>query len=421
MVLGIIIFIVYNSVDNFSVGIPYCIRSISDPGSPVPMSGTQESFSSRAEAEEEAKQDHDLEVIECDVDGNPITTRACSARRHRYNEYRQQLTNMYFITGDEITQQLTGYITIDPSAPSSPIYLTDDEYTLVWDLLEKCTDEEGEQVESILRSDKKDNFLRDLSKSSNLEYLYDTRRESILRYQGLINYYSNSGITLDYLIDFGIRSTTIGTSGDFTLFRLTTYDSALFDVNIGNIRNFNVRSGNSRPQFGLPDDDDYTTYALGETTDNLIRARINYDPAENYLAEFTAFPVGHGYGAIFLKMLYKSSEHVLIRSFLVDTPENKWAYRSLFRLSVTPIRIDARGFVEGYEYDYTIFRPNRDLMILIYPRYNDLYRYINPMNRSNLNLFLMSLNLDILRDNLIDHYNPEKLLELFDTFWRDHG
>ena len=155
---------------------------------------------------------------------------------------------------------------------------------------------------------------------------------------------------------------------------------------------------------------------FGETTDNLIRDRINYDPATNYLEEFTAFPVGHGYGAIFLKMLYKSSEHVLIRSFLVDTPENKWAYRSLFCLSVTPIRIDANGFVEGYEYHYTIFRPNRRLMRLIYPRYNNLYRYINPNNREHFNLFLMSLNKDILRDNLIDHYNPSILKELYDAF-----
>jgi len=322
--------------------------------------------------------------------------------------------DIYFITGDEIKNIADGgYYT-----PDDTIFLTDDEFTLVWDLLQNCTNEEGEKVASILNSDNKDNFLRDLSKSPNLVYLYDTRRESSLRYQGLINYYSNSGITLGFLEDLGIESTQITTSGDFTLFRLTTSNSALFDVNIGNIRNFNVRSGNSRQQFGLPDDTDYTTYVLGETGDNLIRARINYNPATNYLAEFTAFPVGHGYGAIFLKMLYKSSEDVLIRSFIVDTPENKWAYRSLFRLSVTPISVDPKGFIDEDEYHYTIFRPNTTLMMLVYDNYDRLYRYIHPVNRGDLNLFLMSLNKDILRDNLIDNYNPEILMDLYDTFWR---
>ena len=104
LVLGIIIFVLYNSVDNFSVGIPYCIRSISAPGSPVPS--TRVAFRNRAEAEAESEENDDLEVIECDIDGNPITTSVCSARRHRYDDYRQQLRGIYFITGNEIERLL---------------------------------------------------------------------------------------------------------------------------------------------------------------------------------------------------------------------------------------------------------------------------------------------------------------------------
>jgi len=412
LVLGIIIFVLYNDLDNFSVGIPYCIRSISAPGSPVPS--TRIAFRSRAEAEAESEGNDDLEVIECDIDGNPITTSVCSARRHRYDDYRQQLRGIYFITGNEIERLVSG------SYDTSAIFLTDEEFTLVWNLLQNCTYEEGEQVASILRSDNKDNFLRDLSRSTTLEYLYDTPDEISIRYQSLINYYSNNTITLEFLVEYGIGYTVITHRGDFTLFRLTITDSDLFHLNIDIIRNFNVRSGNSRPHFGLPDDTNYITYALGESIHNFIRCRINYDPRRNYLQEFTAFPVGHGYGVIFLRMLYESSEDVLIRSFEVDTPENIKAYRSLFRYSVTPKSLNRNGFVEGEDYDYTIFRPNRDLMILVYPRYKrlwDSFSRLRPRpNRLDFNLFLMSLDEDVLTENLFNNFRPNILKRLYDDF-----
>lgn len=404
LVLGIIIFIIYNSVDNFSVGIPYCIRSISAPGSPVPS--TRIAFRSRAEAEAESEGNDDLEVIECDVDGNPITTSVCSARRHRYDDYRQQLRGIYFITGNGIERLVSGYYNVE-----NAIFLTDEEYTLVWNLLQNCTYEEGEQVASILRSDNKDKFLRDLSR--NIEYKYDTPEESSIRYQGLINYYTGNTFSINYLRDYGLDYVLVYQDGNFSIYRLIIVNPSIYSLNIESIRNLYVRSGNSRQTFAFPDSPG-TIYMLTEGPENFIRGRIEY--GNNSLESLTIFPVGHGYGSIFFRMLYKSDEDVVIDSFFTEGNDNAKAYRNLFRLSVSPISIDTNGFVEGSEFDFTIFRPDRELIRLLYPRYNDLYTYINPDNVERFNLFLMSLNEDILKENLFDNFRPNILKRLYDDF-----
>lgn len=406
MVLGIILFVLYNSIDNFSVGIPYCIRSISAPGSPVPS--TRIAFLSRAQAEAESEGNDDLEVVECDIYGNPIRTSVCSARSHRYDEYRQQLRDAYFITGNEIVGIVSGYYTV-----KNAIFLTDEEHLLVWNLLQNCTYEEGEQVASILRSDNKDNFLRDLNR--DVEYKYDTPEESSIRYQGIINYYTGNTFSINHLRDYGLNYVFVYQDGNFSIYRLIIVNPSIYNLNKENIRNLYVRSGNSRQTFAFPSPDSFATiYILTEGPENFIRGRLEY--ASNFLETLTIFPVGHGYGSIFFKMLYNSGENVIIDNFFTEGDDNAKAYRNLFRLSVTPISMDTNGFVEGYEFNFTIFRPKRDLMRLLYPRYMDLYTYINPDNIEHFNIFLMSLNEDILRRNLIDIFRPNILKQLYDDF-----
>ena len=101
--------------------------------------------------------------------------------------------------------------------------------------------------------------------------------------------------------------------------------------------------------------------------------------------------------------------------------DNSSAYRRLFRLSVTPNRLNVNGFVEGNEYNFTIYRPDINLMRLLYPHYNDLYTYINPGNREHFDLFLMYLPEDIIRNNLIDSYTPDVLNNMYNTFITENG
>jgi hypothetical protein len=313
--------------------------------------------------------------------------------------------DIYIIAGNHIEKIISGYY-----STSRVVNLAEEQFQLVWKLLQKCTDEEGEQVASILKSDNKDKFLRDLSR--NIKYNYDTPEESSIRYQGLINYYTSNSFTIDNLRDYGLDYTLVYQDGNFSIYRLTIVNPDIYNLNQESIRNLYVISGNSRQTFAFPDSH-HTTYMFTEGQENFIRGRLNY--GNNATDGVTIFPVGHGYGSIFFRMLYESEEDVVIKSLRPEV-ENISAYRRLFRLSVTPNSRDSNGFVEDNEFNFTIFRPDNNLIRLLYPRYNDLYTHINPVNREHFNLFLMSLNEDILTENLFSNFRPDILKLMYDDF-----
>jgi len=315
-----------------------------------------------------------------------------------------QRQDIYIITGNLI-ELVDGYYTVSKS-----IRLTIEEYILIQNLLFQCTDEEGEQVLSILRSDNKSAFLRDLN--INIRYYQDTPEQSSIRYQGLINYYSGNSFTINHLIEYGLNYILVHQDGNFRIYRLIIENPVIYNLNRESIQNLYVRSGNSRQQFGQVDTI-HATYVLTEGSDDFIRCRLNYN--NNATSGFTCFPVGHGYGPIFLRMLYESEEDVIIESLNPEDGNTK-AYRRLFRLSVTPNSIDSKGFVKSDNPHFTIYIPDINLMRTLYPHYNDLYTYINQGNREHFNLFLMSLSEDILTENLIDSYNPEVLKQMYDDF-----
>jgi len=321
-----------------------------------------------------------------------------------------EVQDIYIITGNQIelaSAAADGYYTVSKS-----IRLTFEEYMLIQNLLYQCSNIEGEHVLSILRSGDKSAFLIDLIKQEKILCYQDTAEQARIRYQGLINYYSNTGIRITDLLDYGLNYRLIYEDGNFRIYRLIMDDPVLYNLNEEMIQNFYVRSGDSRQQFGQYDPI-YATYVFTEGSDDFIRGRLNYN--NNATNGFTCFPVGHGYGPIFLRMLYESSEDVIIKS-LHPEAENVRAYRRLFRLSVTPNILDRNGFVEGPEFNFTIYRPDYELMFLLYPRYKDLYTHIRPVNREHFNLFLMSLTEDILTENLIDSYNSEVLKQMYGDF-----
>jgi hypothetical protein len=325
-----------------------------------------------------------------------------------------QSQDIYIITGNQIelaSAAADGYYTVSKS-----IELTIDEYILIYNLLSECSDIEGERILSILRSGNKSAFLRDL-KRDNILFYQDTEDDTSIRYQGLINYYTSNTFSIDNLRDYGLGYELLYQDGNFSIYRLTIVDHRRYSLNMQNIKNLYVRSGNSRQNYGFPNANG-TTYMLTEGSENYIRGRLNY--GNHDLESFTVFPVGHGYGLIFLRMLYalnlrNNSEDVIINS-LWPEQENISAYRRLFRLSVTPNILNPDGFVEGPEFNFTIFRPNINLMRTLYPHYDELYTYIDPGNREHFNLFLMSLSEDILTANLIGNYNPEVLKQMYNLF-----
>jgi len=150
-----------------------------------------------------------------------------------------QRHDIYIITGN-IIQKIRSdeYYTV-----SNTVNLTEEQFGLLQILLTQCNDDEGEIVLSILRSDRAGKFLSDLR---HLDTLYDIEEDPILL-KSILVFYINTGVSVQMLTDLHITFTQIYTDEDFTIYEtsITPGKTRKYKDKLEEIKDLLERSGDT--------------------------------------------------------------------------------------------------------------------------------------------------------------------------------
>ena len=174
---------------------------------------------------------------------------------------------IYIITGN-IIQKIRSdeYYTV-----SNTVNLTEEQFGILQILLTQCNDDEGETVLSILRSDRAGKFLSDLR---HLVKLYDIEADPILL-KSILVLYTNTGVSVQILTDLHITFTQIYQSDKFTIYEasITPGERQEYESNLEIIKNLLERSGDTHiTDEHILTNSDGKAYVLTETV------QINENP-----------------------------------------------------------------------------------------------------------------------------------------------
>jgi hypothetical protein len=154
---------------------------------------------------------------------------------------------------------------------SNTVNLTEEQFGILQILLTQCNDDEGETVLSILRSDRAGKFLSDLR---HLVKLYDIEADPILL-KSILVLYTNTGVSVQILTDLHITFTQIYQSDKFTIYEasITPGERQEYESNLEIIKNLLERSGDTHiTDEHILTNSDGKAYVLTETV------QINENP-----------------------------------------------------------------------------------------------------------------------------------------------
>ena len=373
LVLGIILYILLNGVDNFNVG-------AMNPRDPCDSMEDRDSIcndlTDGSNCQQCVCEDDGTDTFMCVEYSHDVVGGACSTTS-------QKKFDTYVITGNQI-EKISGYY-----SESNAVQLTEEQFGLLQILLTQCNDDEGEIVLSILQSDRAGKFLSDLR---HLDTLYDIEEDPILL-KSILVFYINTGVSVQMLTDLHITFTQIYTDEDFTIYEtsITPGKTRKYKDKLEEIKDLLERSGDTHiTDQHIVSHSGAKAYVLTETVQKnenpdtpsvdesiemveLIRCRVflNFDATGDYpkhsIIDYTTFPIGYDYGILFFKLLYFSdvTRHPFVifgqpatddsdPTDALPIPDTTSSFRRLFYLSVTP----GRGFIgEGDAPRITLFTP----------------------------------------------------------------
>jgi hypothetical protein len=376
LVLGIILYILFNGKDGFSVG---AMNPRDRCDSMEDRNSICNDLTDGSKCQQCVCEDDGTDTFICVEYSDYVVGGACSATS-------QKNFDKYVITGNQI-EKISGYYS--ESIVERLVNLTETQFRLLQILLTECDDDEGETVLSILRSERAGKFLSDLR---HLDTLYDIEEDPILL-KSILVFYTNTGVSVQMLTDLHITFTQIYTDEDFTIYEtsITPGKRQKYKDKLEEIKDLLELSGDTHiTDQHIVSHSGGKAYVLTETLQKnenpdtpsvdesiemveLIRCRVflNFDATGDYpkhsIIDYTTFPIGYDYGILFFKLLYFSdvTRHPFVifgqpatddsdPTDALPIPDTTSSFRRLFYLSVTP----GRGFIgEGDAPRITLFTP----------------------------------------------------------------